>query len=144
MRDTLRYLAKLVDAPIPPEVIDRLANVPTTWAQRYEYRAWTRAPESFGPVLTLWLRYRWYVRWVAEKPLPARLLGFPRYLKEVWKVDHLWYVPFYAVAKIFGQFAEKARWRRGHPGPDLPPRISRDSDVASKPPVASGVGRITG
>ncbi len=103
LHDALQYLKNQMRADVPDEVLNALQKLPTTRAQHIEYSAWTRDPESYGPLMKLWLRYRWFARWENAVGIVNPVSGFVRYLQLVWKLRHPWQIPLYAWTKAVRQ-----------------------------------------
>lgn len=98
MRDTLGYLADVMDAAIPPKVLTELREMPVTKLERTFYRIRLTPNDALKTVPVLW---HWInsLRLDCEGPLLHRLSLFSKYLQSLWSVKHLWQVPFYLVAK---------------------------------------------
>ena len=98
MHDALSYLIKTLGAEVPNETVETLRNTLASPLQRLEYEAWTRAPETYGPMMKAWLRYRWFARWENHSG-KSDLQNFIFYLKHVWKLRSSWHIPSYAWAQ---------------------------------------------
>lgn len=112
LRDTLAYLARRMNAPIPPEVLERLARMPATRAERREYETWTAPSERRGPLLTLQIECRAYARWARRDGRRERGRSFLHYLQYRWQIDHLWRVPFSAAARALRRGWKAFQFRR--------------------------------
>ncbi len=100
LRDTLGYLHKLLSAPIPATVLQRLREAPISKAERVEYSVANRPSDgAAGRARLLWLMYRWYAQSPKGIDLQHKRFGFARFLQRYWEVPHLWAVPFHAAAK---------------------------------------------
>jgi hypothetical protein len=111
MADTLAYLRDALGAPVPARVLDEVRRLPSTLAERVDYRARTCRPDLMGPVLTLWTTYKDYAEKAASAGLRPGVADFPRYLQRAWKVDSGWQVPFYAVSKAGRRMVNALRTR---------------------------------
>lgn len=111
LRDGLAFLREHLDAPIPPETITALGRIKASRAERLEYNASQRPPHSFGPYLKLWLRYRSFLRWEHKAGKFTAMLGFPRYLRHTWELEHTWQVPIAAAQKSLRQLRQRRNWR---------------------------------
>jgi hypothetical protein len=99
LRDTLDFLSRVLNAPIPVATLSRLHNMPVSWVERIEYQAVSEPP---GPLHTLPRTWTHYVRWergTRDGRLEPRFLGFPRYLQHYWGKKHLWQVPIRFVVR---------------------------------------------
>jgi len=99
LRDTLDYVQDVLDAPIPSAVFQRIQASPTTKQEQMEYKLRTHR-------MALWRRLSgWfnYSRHTSNIPLVRRMIGLPKYLQHLWRLDHLWQVPFFAVSDIVGR-----------------------------------------
>ena len=118
--DTLSYLRDVLDAPIPPAVLQSLWNMPTSKIERIEYEARTRPSELVGPMRGLWFHYLRYSRLVSDGSLQHKLVGFPIVLQHIWGADHLWQVPFYAIFKGMRRIWKMTVWYRNRLARMLP------------------------
>ena len=99
LRETLQYLRDLLNAPVPAETMEELASLPVRSVERMEYRARIRPPGRRGFLPGACLRHLAYGRAFGRGSVAANLLTLPRALQNSWRADHLWHVPFYAIAK---------------------------------------------
>ncbi len=94
--EALDYLRKLLDAPVPAEVIESLRRERVTLMGRIEHRAGTSPPglvKGFLEVRYLAQRYRE----LARRPgADGRIPGFFPFLRQILGMDHLWQLPMYA------------------------------------------------
>lgn len=80
MRLTLGYVAAALDAPVPQNVLERLAAQPVSRMERLEYQVRSRDHRLLGGLPGYWFNY---LR--SEDARGRRLpLGFPRYLQHAW------------------------------------------------------------
>jgi hypothetical protein len=101
LRDTLNYLRHQMDAPIPPSILQHLQELPVSMAESLEYQAITTSPLLFkNRVLKLWFQYQHGLPRTSHIGWLPKILGFIRYLKRHWNLNHFWQIPFYAVWKI--------------------------------------------
>jgi len=81
----------------PSELLDVAATMGTTWAERREDEQRLRGPAQRRGVASAvaehWCQYK---RVVGE---PGRIAGFPRYLRETWKLPSVWLLPVTAMGK---------------------------------------------
>ena len=92
VRDTLTYLRKRLDAPVPDALLSALRNAPVSFIERREYRSRTSPPGNFPSLRKICFGY---LRYRTRTPANGygRLLGFPRYLQARWGASDLWQVP---------------------------------------------------
>lgn len=91
IKDALKYLREVLDAPIPLEILQQIEAIPVSRAliRRHKARLHQR------PLQAIWLYYQRYSRLSGNKGV----FGFPKFLKYIWGVDNLWQVPFSLVRK---------------------------------------------
>lgn len=112
MKETLIYLHEEFAAPIPANVLQNLEKLPVTRGERLEHKAKTcQIPRN--PVLELWMRFSHYKRVKSHAGLIMLLLGFPHYLQVIWRINHLWQLPFYVLYKSMRRLRQIANWYWG-------------------------------
>jgi hypothetical protein len=99
LRETLQYLRDLLHVPLPAGAMEELASLPVRLVERVEYRARLRRPGRLGFLSEACLRHLAYGRSFGRGSVAANLLTLPRALQHFWQADHLWQVPYCAVAK---------------------------------------------
>ncbi len=113
--DALRYLAAVVDAPIPSSVIADLRAARSTARERRLLRALagpTEGPAVLGGLLHL--RSYWAYTRLKWPPMRAAR-ELPDFVADLWGLDHAREVPAAAVRRVI----ERLRGR--HPSPTAPP-----------------------
>lgn len=105
----LHYLRDKMDAPIPLEIIEEIAAMPSSRFDRLEYESGLKPRESCSPVLAFWLRYRWFARLRHSQGRAPSVFAFADYLRRLWKVRSLWQLPLVAWTKTVRQ---ARRWLR--------------------------------
>lgn len=102
LRETLGYLHKSLDAPIPATVLQSMHETPVSRAERIEYRVTSvRGEGILARVLELfWMNYQWYKQSSDGASLQHTRLGFARFLQRYWEISHLWKVPFCGAGEI--------------------------------------------
>jgi len=99
LRDTLDYVQDVLDAPIPSAVFERIQRFPTTKQEQIEHKLKTHR-------MALWRRLSgWFIysRYMSHTDWVHQIVGFPKYLQHLWRLDHLWQVPFFALRRALGQ-----------------------------------------
>jgi hypothetical protein len=87
---SLSYVAKTLDAPIPPRVLGELERGRHWPLERLDFAIQGRAPGAGWMALRDVMRYlRTSRRW---RPM-RRATGFPGYLEALWGKDHWWDLP---------------------------------------------------
>lgn len=89
IRETLTYLHRLLDLPIPSETLSILDQIPITPRDKAAYRLAGRRPSRWlggRPVAA-------YVRLSNVQPLDAAIVGFPQFVRDYYRVKSLWDVP---------------------------------------------------
>jgi len=99
VREGLTYLQRLLDAPIPPKVLDALQDIPVSMAERLEQKARLGSWRFAGRLPLLAARHRRHSQLPAHGELPGGALGFLALLQHTWGINRAWKVPFYVVAK---------------------------------------------
>lgn len=126
-RSALGYLTQMLDAPVPPRVLNELAAISITRAERWDYAAKTHPPTERGVLLVSWAYLREYHRLVMNENIARKIFSFPRFIQTLWGVKHVWQLPYYA----FTGAAERiGKWlRRGskHYAADSPRKLAGDS-----------------
>jgi hypothetical protein len=95
----LSYLQDLLNAPIPPTVLQSMRNMPVSSMERIEYQARTRLSGLTGVTARNFFCYLRSSQ-LRKSTILRTLIGFPRFLQHVWALDHLWQVPLYAASKV--------------------------------------------
>jgi hypothetical protein len=87
MRTSLNYLRTLLGAPIPPGVLERLGNLPTSRLEHFEFEYKTRPfrDRAFGYLPLLWCKHS---RLAGDIGLPAKLWGFAPFLQKYWGAEN--------------------------------------------------------
>jgi len=100
LRDTLNYLHRLIDAPVPHRVLKKLSRMTVSRLNRLKYKYVTTKtyPKPFMKLLIM--RWEQHKNITAGRKMWYRFVGFPKFLKEVWKLDHTWQISRAVVRKI--------------------------------------------
>ena len=107
LRETFTYLVNLLDASIPPEVIQKLEGMEVSKTELWEHQIRKRSPGWTGNLPRYWFDYVRLSREEVDLTLQPNFTGFPKYLQTLWALDHLWHVPF----KV-GRKGMRRVWRR--------------------------------
>lgn len=95
VRDSLEYLKKKFDAPVPDSVLESLWAVRVSKLERenYEMTLNPMAPPTTGKILRmLYYDYRWLSSSTSAR---SKTLVFAKHLQARWNIDRLWHVPLY-------------------------------------------------
>ena len=95
VRDSLEYLKKKFDAPVPDSVLESLSAVRISKMERenYELTLNPMAPPTTGRILRmLYYDYRWLSSSTSSR---FKTLVFAKHLQAKWDIDRLWHVPLY-------------------------------------------------
>ena len=103
LRDTLKYLKDLLDAPVSSDLLGALNKYSISKAQRLEYRARNTPNDTRPPFLELWLQISRYRRSKKGAGALRFILDLPRFLQVAWAIDHLWQMPFIIISRGFGR-----------------------------------------
>lgn len=95
VRDSLEYLKKTFDAPVPATVLKSLSAVRISKLERENYEV-TLSPMA-PPTTTKILRMLYYdYRWLSSSTSSRfKTLVFAKHLQAKWNIDRLWHVPIY-------------------------------------------------
>jgi hypothetical protein len=99
IKAALNYLRDLLNIPVPPVILQSMQDMPVSTIERMEHEACTRSPGLMGGLPQSWFRYLRFSQLESVTSLRPKLFGFPKFLQQIWTLDHLWQVPFYAVSK---------------------------------------------
>ena len=96
LKGTLDYLHSRLAAPVPPEILQSLHNIPASRTElaEYKYKIENYEPKPLGFLPLLWFRY---LRLEGGDSPHYKLIGFVKYLQRFWGADHIWQLPSYAV-----------------------------------------------
>lgn len=96
LRETLKYLHNVLDAPIPPEILQSIQDLPVATTEHIEYKVNVSPATRWTLVLDLWCQH---LRLMGNTKLVCKLISFPRFLRCIWG-QSLWKLPFYAIVKV--------------------------------------------
>ncbi len=95
VKDSLEYLKKKFDVPVPDTLLKSMAAVRISKMERenYEMVLNPMAPPTTGKILRmLYYDYRWLSSSTTSR---VKSLVFAKHLQAKWNIDHLWHVPLY-------------------------------------------------
>lgn len=98
--ETLGYLRRLLDAPVPEAALLALKEAPVSRRERLFFRIRTRSDMSLRRLPVLW---HWYdsFRLAGENDsLAARVASFAKYLQSLWGVERLRELPLRVAYKV--------------------------------------------
>jgi hypothetical protein len=119
--ETLGYLRRLLDAPVPEGALLALKEAPVSRRERLFFRIRTRSDTSLRRLPVLW---HWYdcFRAPSENASPAaRVAGFAKYLQSLWGVERLRELPLKVSYRVVRAAAgvvnscTRGRFRRQRP-----------------------------
>jgi hypothetical protein len=93
----LAFLREHFCAPIPPEVVDRLATTRRPFGEHLEFRLRQRPPALLRGLALHWFDH---TRLAGHAGALRRLWGFPFYLQTAWGVRHVWQLPMIGLRKV--------------------------------------------
>jgi hypothetical protein len=97
VRAALDYLARALDAPVPPEVRAELAAAPVGWIDRVEYRH--QLAIGHYPVAKVLVRLWCGHRRASAARGPALVQSFPAYLRRYYETGDTWRLAARAVGR---------------------------------------------
>jgi len=90
VRETLKQVVDVLDAPIPSSVLDNLHRLPPSKEDLRNYRIRCLPP---NPLRTLPLEFRRMSLRSGRANRGWRLLAFPSYARALWGLEHAWQLP---------------------------------------------------
>ena len=100
VKDSLEYLKKKFDAPVPDSLLESLSAVRISKMERenYEVTLNPEAPPTTAKILRmLYYDYRWLSSSTSSR---FKTFAFAKHLQAKWNIDHLWNVPLYMSIRI--------------------------------------------
>jgi hypothetical protein len=107
--DAFLYLGRLLDAPVPPVLVEELRNSPVTRRELLAYRIGSRGGRFSGALPSL---VGQYVRATRGQHPVRSIARFPRFLQSEWGADHWWQIPSLAVGAVVERFRPRRRQLR--------------------------------
>ena len=98
LKDTLSYLRHHFAIPLPESILKKMDSIPISHITRLDYRIRTRSPRFTDGLLHLYYLYKHYAKEGNASRSPAK---FASYLQNVFGMDQLWQLPFYAAFEVF-------------------------------------------
>src|SRR5689334_6031332 len=100
VKDSLEYLKKKFDAPVPDPLLKSMSAVRISKMERenYEVTLNPMAPPTTSKILRmLYYDYRWLSSSTSSR---FKTLAFAKHLQAKWNIDHLWHVPLYMPMRL--------------------------------------------
>ncbi|MFB2970851.1 nucleotidyltransferase family protein [Aerosakkonema sp. BLCC-F183] len=97
LKKMIAILSELLLVPIPHEIIEKVGDLKPSAFELMEYQV--SAGEPLPVIKTFIIRYSQYLKSVQSSGLKFKIMGFPRYLQDVWGLDNLWSVPLQVTLK---------------------------------------------
>ncbi|MBI2432304.1 MAG: nucleotidyltransferase family protein [Candidatus Hydrogenedentes bacterium] len=95
LRERLRYLRAVLDAPIPGEVLVQLDALEVKPRERRDHALLEKPLALRGPFGMLQYYRREYERWKGRENLNGDSGGFLRYMQHYWALRHPWQLPLH-------------------------------------------------
>lgn len=95
LSEALNYLKEIFDAPIAPEILKSLQDMPVPNIERIEYEIAVNPPTQWTAVLDLWCQHS---RLAGNVGLTRKIAGFPKFLQNIWGIPP-WKLPFHGLLK---------------------------------------------
>jgi putative nucleotidyltransferase-like protein len=107
VKDSLAYLKKTFDAPVPDDVLTTLSAVRISKIERENYEVMLNP--MVPPTTTKILRQLYYdYRWLSSSTSSRfKSLAFAKHLQAKWDIDHLWNVPLYVSIRMLRRVLKK-------------------------------------
>jgi hypothetical protein len=100
LKDTLSYLRQHFAISLPETILKRMGNIPVANITRLDYRIRTRSPRLTDGFLHLYYLYKHYAKNENGSSSSTKIVKFSTYLQNVFGMDQLWQLPFYATFEI--------------------------------------------
>ncbi|MGH9960789.1 MAG: hypothetical protein ACREBC_27325, partial [Pyrinomonadaceae bacterium] len=100
VKDSLEYLKKTFDAPVPDSLLKSLSAVRVSQIERENYEAMLNplAPPTTTKILRLlYYDYRWLSSSTSSR---FKSLAFAKHLQAKWDIERLWQVPLYVSIRM--------------------------------------------
>ncbi|MCL1467392.1 nucleotidyltransferase family protein [Argonema galeatum] len=97
LKKMITILSEVLLAPIPGAIIEKVRDLKPSAFEQMEYQV--SAGEPLPVIKTFIIRYSQYLKSVQSTGSTFKIMGFPRYLQDVWGLDNLWSVPFQVTVK---------------------------------------------
>ena len=89
VREGLEYLATVLAAPVPPEVLAALRQIKVSRREELEYQRLCKPWPLLGPIDSVLVTHEIYARCMRGETRFAKLARFPRYLQCIWRLERL-------------------------------------------------------
>ncbi|HEV2884236.1 MAG TPA: nucleotidyltransferase family protein, partial [Pyrinomonadaceae bacterium] len=98
MSKTLGYLKRLLDAPVPDDVLETLNSMRPSSREKLFFQTRTSSQTAIRRLPVLW---RWMEGFCATRGVASqgRVVNLVRYFQSLWRLDHLWQVPLHVIYK---------------------------------------------
>lgn len=100
VKDSLEYLKKTFDAPVPDSLLESLSAVRISGVERenYELTLNPMTPPTTSRILRmLYYDYRWLSSSTSARFKP---LAFVKHVQAKWNIERLWHVPLYMSMRV--------------------------------------------
>jgi hypothetical protein len=96
----LRFIEEVLDAPVPPRVINELARVPVSRRTRRAYETILGSNDDTDILGGLRGTYAYWVRQSYKWPFSRAARELPNFLQDNWNLEHPAQVPLEALRKV--------------------------------------------
>lgn len=95
VRSGLSYIQNTFGAAVPREILQALRNEPVTRKEALWYDIQTRPFNKYGMkrLRFIYTQYQRYLKREVGDETKDKILSFPRFVKDLWGVDHYWEIP---------------------------------------------------
>jgi len=100
VRRSLNYLQRVLNAPIPADVLKDARSASVSKRESTEFQLRTRLPGLRTYLLRYWYAYLRYSRGIGSGQQCYKRIHFLRYLQYFWGLEHEWQVPIHAASSI--------------------------------------------
>lgn len=108
LADTLSYLQAKLDPPLPPTILHTIRGMLSYRKELIEYNLKNSRSEALSKFSQLWFNH---LRSGCSTGCLTEISGFPVFLQQRWKLNHVWHVPLYAFFKIMRRICRRLKDR---------------------------------
>jgi Uncharacterised nucleotidyltransferase len=100
LRDTLSYLARELEAPVPAGALAALQDAPVSAGEERAHQVLSRSPSSGRSLSMLWWFWERHRAQAAVDGTRPGAIGFLRYMQEFWGLSRPTQIPTFALRRL--------------------------------------------
>jgi hypothetical protein len=93
----LSLLKKVLQAPVPLEILQCLEMIPVSISESLEYNNWSRPPQQHSLLYRIYHHYTRFTALNSDHPL---ISGYIPYLQQLWGVRYWWQLPAHVLSRL--------------------------------------------